>query len=136
MKKKTFPCIRNLQEFKKGCPRQTFDFETGKGCYAWVGVPLNNLKNPQEPEHFQGCVDIMDSVINHRNYLKMDSLQASIENLRNGLCMKTKDGVVPRPNPAETMTALSMEAINLRQKENSSIAIESKIDTQIENKVS
>ena len=136
MKEHNFPCIKNIDKFKKtGCPRKTFDFETGQGCYAWVGVGLNKLKNPQESEHIQGCVELVDSIITHRNYLKLDSIQASIDLLRNGLCMVTKEGTIPRPNPAETSIAVIMDTMNKRNEIlTDNLKVENEVKKQIENK--
>lgn len=134
MKEHNFPCIKNLNQFRKtGCPKKPFDFETGQGCYAWVIVGLNKLKNPQEPEHVQGCIEVVDSIINHRNYLKLDSIHSAIDLLRDGLCMNTKEGTVPRPNPAETATAIILDTMNIRNEVTmDNLKIENEVKKQID----
>ena len=50
------PCIRNLKEFKKGCPQRKWDGESG--CPAWIEMPVATKGNPQHKEIKGQCIDI------------------------------------------------------------------------------
>src|SRR4030042_2804553 len=81
------PCIRNLTEFKKGCPQKTWDGESG--CTAWVEMSIATRGNPQQREIKKQCIDMWNFEFTWASLGVMEGVQIATEGDRNMTAMLT-----------------------------------------------
>jgi len=98
MKKKSPPCIRGLDCFKKsGCPEREWNGE--EGCPAWIELPTAKKSNPLEKEIRKQCIDKWSFDFHWASVGLMESVAQGGDQLRNGLLMKDDQGqLIPKPD--------------------------------------
>ena len=110
------PCLRNLHQFRKGCPQREWNGEDG--CTAWIDVHLPT-KGGNETIHVKECLDLhMARLVFHTNCL-LEGNQQAMETFRNGMVEQDSNGNIrPKSSPAELALyhAVQKQAQQLHQK--------------------
>lgn len=115
---KTMPCIRGLNDFKKGCPKRCWNNETGEGCPAWIELMLIDPNNPLNGKKNTGnCIDLWKIDLKLRELGLIESNVIATESFRNGMVFKDKSGnIVPKSSGAE-LALLQMINKNMDQQQ-------------------
>ena len=88
------PCIRGLNEFKKGCPRCCWNEEAGIGCPAWIDKKMK-AKNGEDI-HIKECLDLYMARLHYSTNALLEGNQQAIEKFRNNMSVEG----MPKPDPA------------------------------------
>jgi len=91
-----------LPAFKDGCPKRSWDGETGEGCPLWIEQDVPTRENPMVKKPLKACVDRWQWEIQWAQLGLLEGNQAAIEQLRNGLLFydDEKKTVSPKPDYA------------------------------------
>lgn len=81
------PCIRGLQQFKKGCPEKTWDGESG--CPCWIEEMVVDSETSKKRIE-KKCLDLwMFTIAWHSNGL-LEGNQQAVESFRNNVSEATQ----------------------------------------------
>lgn len=95
------PCIRGLQEFKKGCPQKSWSADTGEGCPAWKELIISKRGNPLEKKTKAQCISEWSFEFEWAMMGLLEGNQQAVESFRNGMIEVDNNGKVqPKADPA------------------------------------
>ena len=100
------PCIRGLHQFKKGCPEQKWNGESG--CPCWIELSVGTVGNPLQKEIKKQCIDLWNHEFQWASLGAMEGVQQAMEGNRNMLALASL--VV---SGKETPELLAQQAANL-----------------------
>lgn len=91
------PCIRGLQEFKKGCPQKAWDGQDGCSCWIEKVAPIKG----GEKTIFKQCIDLWMFKLGWDQCGLLEGNQQATESFRNGMIEVDNNGKgQPKPDPA------------------------------------
>lgn len=108
------PCIRGLQEFKKGCPQKSWDGK--EGCPAWKELIISKRGNPLEKETKAQCISEWSFEFQWATMGLLEGNQQAVESFRNGMLQIDNNGKAePKPDPVTIILLNLIKDIQQRQ---------------------
>jgi len=106
------PCIKNLPQYKKGCPRRIWSETDKKGCPCWIEFDMKTVGG-QKTIHIAECIELYKVRLLYANNCLLEGNQQAIESFRNGMVVLDNNGK-PQPKNAPATVALFNLLENMR----------------------
>jgi len=108
-----YPCIRNLDRFKKkGCPQRLWDGKEGCPCWIEKIAPTKG----GEKDIIKQCVDLWMFKLHWDANCLLEGNQQATESFRNGMVQTDENGKnQPKPDPAILLLLSFIKATQQKQ---------------------
>ena len=112
-----YPCIRNLEKFKKsGCPCKAWSEKELEGCPCWIELSVSKKGNPLEKEIRKQCLDLWLFEFQWAMMGLLEGNQQATESFRNAMVQTDDNGqTYPKPNPATIALLSFLKSIQNKQ---------------------